>query len=414
MLDLTSFDAALKEVYTPDAVEDMVYKDNPLLALIPKDENFVGDSRVVPLIYGNPQGRSASFSRAQTRGLATSSYLKRFTVTRVKDYSIATIDNETIFASQNDLGAFMRAATLEIDGAINSLTRSAAVDLYRSGYGGRGTIGSISTTTITLANAADITNFEVGMELDAAAAETSGTLRARGSSTNGLIVTGVNRSTGVLTFGFNVTDATNGIPTAAASDTLFVRGDREDAATPTRLKIAGLEAWCPNAGVTATSFFGVDRTSDATRLGGLNYDGSAVPIEEALIEGAARVAREGGKIDHYFMSFNKFASLEKALGSKVQYVDLAANARISFRGVLVNGPRGEIKIVPDFNCPDNRIFGLQLNTWTFGSIGKMARPIDTDGNKMLRLATSDGVEVRYGFYGNVWCNAPGYNINIKA
>jgi hypothetical protein len=61
------------------------------------------------------------------------------------------------------------------------------------------------------------------MELEVSATET-GASRAYGSSTNGLIVTGVNRTTGVLTFGFNVTDATNGIP-AAAADYIFVRGD---------------------------------------------------------------------------------------------------------------------------------------------------------------------------------------------
>ncbi len=36
MLDLTSFQAALKQHYTSDRVENMVYADNPLLAMLPK------------------------------------------------------------------------------------------------------------------------------------------------------------------------------------------------------------------------------------------------------------------------------------------------------------------------------------------------------------------------------------------
>lgn len=412
MLDLTSFDAALKEYYTDDAVEDMVYKDNPLFALIPKAEDFYGDVRVVPVVYGNPQGRSATFSRAQARGLLTSSYLTKFNITRVKDYSVATIDNETLLASQNDRGAFMRAATTEIDGAINSLTRSLAVDLYRGGYGARGVIGSISTNTITLATTNDICNFEVGMELDLATTESASALRAYGTSTNGLFVSGVNRSAGTITCAFNVTDGTNGIPTATAGDFIFVRGDRQNSASPAMTKLAGLDAWCPYTAPGSTSFFGVDRTADVTRLGGLRYDGTAVPIEEALIEGATLAAREGWKLDHYFMSYDKYSSLEKALGSKVQYVDLAANARIAFRGIRVNGPRGEINIVPDQNCQSNRIWGTTLSTWTLGSIGKAVRVIDTDSLDMLRLSGTDGVECRYGFYGNVWCKAPGANIAI--
>lgn len=39
-LDMTSFDAALKAHYTDDMVMNLVFKDNPLLALIPKMENF--------------------------------------------------------------------------------------------------------------------------------------------------------------------------------------------------------------------------------------------------------------------------------------------------------------------------------------------------------------------------------------
>lgn len=67
-LDLQSFDAALKQHYTSDTVEMMVYKDNPFLALVKKMEDFGGRNLPIPLIYGNPQGRSANFTNAQTRG----------------------------------------------------------------------------------------------------------------------------------------------------------------------------------------------------------------------------------------------------------------------------------------------------------------------------------------------------------
>lgn len=41
-LDLTSFDFALKEYYTDEKVEDLVYRDNPFLAMVPKREDFYG------------------------------------------------------------------------------------------------------------------------------------------------------------------------------------------------------------------------------------------------------------------------------------------------------------------------------------------------------------------------------------
>jgi hypothetical protein len=409
-LNLTSFDAALKEHYSDDRVEVMSYEDNALFALTSKMEDFGGRGLPIPIVYGNPQARSVNFATAQSRSTVSSSQLKYWELKRVKDYSFATIDNETMEASKGDNNAFLEAATLEIDGSIHSLVRSIATAQYRSGYGDIGQIGSISTTTITLLDANSVTNFEVGMMLDLSATQ-SGALRSDGSSGNGLIITGIDRSAGVLTFGFNVTDSTNGIPAAAANDYIFQSGDH---VASTLTKIAGLEAWLPATAPTAgDSFFGMDRSADASRLAGQRFNGVALPIEEVLTTANASVAREGGKLSHFFMNYAKYSALENALGSKVQYVDVQMRPEISFRGIMVNGVRGPIRVIPDQNCPNNRIFGLQLDTFKVYSLGKAVRVIDTDGLQMLRQATSDGVEVRYGMYGNQGCRAPGYNINIQ-
>ncbi len=406
-LDMTSFDAALKEHYTDQRVENLVYKDNPFLALAPKYENFGGRNLPIPLIYGNPQGRSATFATAQARGALTNSLVEAFTLTRVKDYSIATIDNETLEASKGNANAFMEAATTEIDGAINSLTRSLAVAMFRDQTGWIGQVSvepteTAGTFSVTLANVNDVTNFEVGMVLVIWSATSGGTQRNCDGTATTFPVAAINRSTGVLT----LTGTYNASGTIAANDFIFVNGDRG-------LKMAGLESWIPASAPGSTAFFGVDRSIDVTRLGGQRYAAANIPLEEALSEGASRVAREGGKIDHYFMDYSKYAQLEKSLGSKVQYVDLKVNADVGFRGIMLNGPRGPVKVIPDQNCPSNRCFGVQLDTWKLYSLGKAVRVIDTDGLQMLRQASADGVEVRYGFYGNMGCKAPGYSINIQ-
>lgn len=394
-LDLTTFDAALKQHYTDDMIFDMVYKDNPLMAMLSKMEQFGGRNLPIPLIYANPQGRSATFTNAQTRGAVTSSKLEDFVLTRVRDYSIATIDNETLEASKGNANAFLEAATVEIDGAINSLTRSLAVAIYGDGTGIIGERASLSTNTVTLARLSDVTNFEVDMELGAVASDKT-TLR-----TGNTTITSVDRDLGTITL------------TSAAAITGFVDGDFLFVNGDFNSKLSGLEAWIPETAPTSTPFFGVDRTSDITRLAGRRHDGSAQPIEEALIDGASKVAREGGKIDHYMISYEKYAELEKALGSKVQYIDLTMTAQVAFRGIIVNGPRGPIRVIPDQNCPEDVAWGLDLKTFKLYSLGKAVRVIDTDGLSMLRQANADGVEVRYGFYGNLGCRAPGYNIRVK-
>lgn len=397
-LDLTTFASALKQHYTSDRVENMVYKDNPLLAMMPKMEQFGGKNLPIPIIYGNPQGRSATFATAQAN--KTNSQLKDFVLTRARDYSLASIDNETMEASKGNANAFIEAATTEIDGAIHSVTRSLAIAMYGTGSGSIGQVNAGFTgTAMQLKNIEDVTNFEVGMELVFSTADGGGAVKS-----GNITVTGVDRDTGAVTV--DAGTAIDGGTGPATNDYIFVQGDYD-------LKISGLRAWLPDSTPTSSPFFSVDRTADATRLGGIRYDGSAQPIEEALVDAASRVAREGGKPDVCFLSYDKFADLEKALGAKVQYVDHRVSAEIGFRGILIHGPRGPIRVIPDQNCPSDRAFMLQMNVWKLYSLGKCPRILDSDGLKMLRDSSADSVEVRVGYYAQMGCRAPGYNANVK-
>ena len=415
-LNTANYLAMLKEHYTGDRVEMMVYKDNPLHALLPKMEDFGGKYLPIPIIYANPQGRSADFARAQARSLLTNSETKSFFLTRVKDYSIATIETDVMEASKGDANAFMEAATVEVDGAINALTRSTAIAEYKSGYGAIGHVlagSAVNSTYITLSNDDDVVNFEVGMELMVSTSENAALLEAVGSSGNGLLITGVDRQATAqhLKFAYAVNDATNGIPTITNAMFLFIRGDRENSATPVKLKIAGLAGWVPASAPTAgDSWFQVDRSSDPTRLAGLRKAVGSLPLEEALTLGANLVAREGFAIDHYFMNYTKYTELQNALGSKVQYVDVKVTPEIAFRGVMINGKNGPVKVIPDQNCPQGYIYGLSLDSWKLNTIGKAIRVIDPDGLPFLRQSNADGIELRYGLKGNMSTNCPGGNI----
>lgn len=398
-LDVGTVTEALKEHYKPLRVQNMVYKDNPLLAMMPKYTKFGGENMPIPILYSNPQRRSATFVTGQAD--TSTSALKQFVLTRVKDYSFASITGESIKATERDSDAFLRYATMEIDGAMHSLTRSLAIALYRDGSGSIGTLSvdPVVGTTYTLTNAENITNFEVGMDV-VFADSTGDSLRAGGART---ILT-INRDAG--TFTAAAADSALGI-----SDDIFQEGDYVSASD--RLKVSGLEAWCPTAAPAATAFFGVDRTADATRLGGNRFDGSALPIEEALIGGAARVAREGGSPDVCMVDFATFSNLEKALGSKVVYDEAKArDVDIGFAAISLRGPRGTIKIVPDQNCQPNVAWMLQMDTWCLNTLGEAPMFLDLDNNRMLRESAADAYEVRMGYYGNVSCNAPGYNCRV--
>ena len=289
---------------------------------------------------------------------------------------------------------------------MNSLTRSLAVSMYGDGSG---TIGTVNTTDpggatfFTLSNAEHVTNFEVGMSIVFAPTSAVGTGGLVGSAVS---VTGINRDTGVITVGTALHADVD------AGDLVFQEGDYTAAGT--RLKVTGLDGWLPAVAPTGgDSFAGIDRSVDATRLGGVRFDGSSMPVEEALIEAASKVARDGGRPDTAFCDFKTYASLEKSLGARVRYATLnAPDIQIGFNGISIVGPAGEIKIVPDLNCNPDVIYLLQLDTWSLNSLGAAPQFLDLDDNKILRDAGADAYEVRLGYYAAMGCSAPGYNARV--
>lgn len=409
---------ALKELYVDDSffMKDLVYRKNPFLALVPKAEGpaeMGGKYIPCPLIYAANQGRSATFSNAQNN--QTPSQLASYFVYRVTNYSLATITNELIESTASNIGAFLDEAKLQVDGAIRSISNDLALDLFRSGTGSRGTIGSITgTTTITiqLANVSDIVNFEVGMTLVGSSAD-------GGAPTSGdsIVITSVNRSSGVI-----VGTAT-GTPGAnwTTGYYLAVQGDVPTAgitsATTSRLKTTGLAAWLPYGGPQAgDNYWGVDRTTDPTRLAGVWFNGANESIEEAFIDASALVAREGGEPEMAFTNFNTWAALEKELGAKVQYVQVKHdNADIAFKGITINAPYGPITVMADRNCQPNTAYLLEMDTWKFRSTGKAPHILTygIEGLEGLRVGNADALEVRVGYYGNLICNAPGWNCVIR-
>lgn len=398
--DMTSFDAALKEHYNNQMVENLVYKNNPLLAMLPKYESFGGRNYPMPLIYGNPQNRSSTFSNAS--GLSSESQVEAFTLTRVKNYSLAFVDGETLDASKGDKNAFMSALTTEIDGAFTSISNDIAFGIGRDSSGYRAQVNAepsvASTTVITLKNSEDVVGFELNQDIVIWSAKSGGSQRLYDTGVTTGLISAVDRSAGTITV--NTAYTANG--TIAADDFIFVNGDRGN-------KISGLEDWIPDSAPTSTAFFGVDRSVDTNRLGGIRTTGTSMPIEEALVESAMDIGREGGNPDYAFLNYKQYAKLIKSLGSKVQYIDLDVNGVVGFRGVLIHGANGPIKVLADRSIRDQRAYLLSMNTWELASLGPLAKMLQADGNKLLRQSSADAYEIRVGSYAQLGCKAPGHN-----
>lgn len=366
-----------------------------------------------PVVFGGPQGRSGTFTDAQTYQTAPS--LASFFVYRISNYAVASITNELLEATRDNAAAFIDEGKLVMDTAVRNITNDLALDLYKDGSGARGSISSISTGVITLADANSVVNFEVGMVL--VAFSVSGQTYTQSTSSALGYVIAVNRYAGTITVSATEGGAA-GTPTnwSTSFPNLGVKGDvtfGTITATTSFKKVSGLAAWFPSTAPSSTdSFWGVNRSTDSRLYGTIAQNTSTETIEEALIDAASLCAREGGEPNYAFMNFKSYAALEKSLGSKVQYVTVNHDmADIAFKGITINAPYGPITVIPDRNCPSNTAYLLDMETLKFRSLGKAPHILTygAEGLEALRISNADAVEIRWGYYGNLTCSAPCWN-----
>jgi len=378
--------------------------DTICLAMMPKFEGFGGRNMPVVLEYGHPAGRSQVFGTAQAN--ATPSLFEDFLLTRVHDYGVTQITGEVADAMETDSYSWVRGITNQINGIMKQTARNLHIMAYRAGDGFRGVAGVVAGALITLTQPEDAANFEVGMSIDSC----TGAGAPAGFPDT---IAAINRITGVLT---STLAAWPG-PVAAA-DNLFVEGDYTIAAGINM--VSGLSAWVPPAAAPGAGlFFGVNRTLDATRLGGLRLLAGAagMTIEEGLIAGAFQVDQYGGTPTHCFMHPVNYRDLVNALGAKCNYERVQSQhagvkAPIGFRAVMLDGPKGPVACVSDNAAPLGIAWMLDLSTWVLASLGPAPKLLMRDGNKILRQAAADGYEVRCGYYAQIGCKAPGYNCAI--
>lgn len=410
--------AALKELYTDsnEYMKDLVYKENPFLALVPKNESpdgFAGKYIPVPLEYGTPQGRSHAFSNAQSQQTATS--LASFFVYVIQDYQLVTISNLLMEQTKSNAGAFVDAAKLQMDSGIRNITNNIAFELFGDGSGVRANIASATGTgpyVITLDNPNKIVQFEVGMSLQNVTIS-GGSVTINASGAIGT-VTAVNRATGVIT----VSAATD-VSWAAAGNGLVVAGDISSGAlsTSSYLALSGLSAWLPVTSPAANdSFWGVNRSADPTRLAGCRYNASAYTIEEGMTNALAFLNREGGRPDICIMDFASFAALVNSLGAKVQYVQIKHDeVEVAFEGISFVSAYGKVSVLADRSCPPQTAYLLTMSTWKLRSLGKVPHILTygMEGLEGLRVGSADALEIRIGYYGNLICSAPGFNCVVQ-
>lgn len=393
-----SLDAALKELYSGQTVQNLVYDKScrPLMSALKKNKDFSGRKMLLPVIWEDVGGLSYSFSQAQTNVAA--SEIEAFEIDVTRMYTVARIEGEALLRSRHDKGAFLKGLKHLVDSAINRCANKVESMLFRSQSGDIGTISSIASNVITLTNKGDVFNFFVNQEL-VFAASVSAALRDSGTSAT---VTAVDRGAGTVTI-----DATpTGVTT---SDVIFNEGDYASS-SDTNL-VAGLASWLPLSAPSSTAFLGVDRSQDS-RLGGLRISGSLSDIEGSIIEAAALLGRESAATpDVCWMSYDVFRRLVNELGAKVERAP-GGTGTGGYREIEIYGPKGVIKCRPAAGCPEGLAYLLSMKCWQLVSMGEPVQILKEDGLMISRMASADSYEVRVASWVQLGCDGPGLNVRI--
>jgi hypothetical protein len=420
--------AVLKELYSDDSwvMKDLVFDKNPFLAICPKDEvemGMGGKFFPIPVLYDTGAGRSAALGTAQT--YQTAPQTVEFQVTRVSNYSVATLTNDFLRASASNIGAFMPGAELNVKSAFRNVSNDLAHDMYGDGSGFRGSYGvgngSITSGVIVLDNLGMVYQFAVGMAL--VSYSTSGQTPTQSTASALGYVISVDTGLGTVTVSATQGGAA-GTPTnwsssfpnlAQAGDVNFIALGLSSA---NMLKIAGLGAWIPSAAPSGSdSFFGVNRSVSPTKLAGLRFvGGSSESIQDALIDGVNQLAAqssEAGDPDYILINPVSYQTLVKQLTSQANYVNVKHDEiDISFKALVLPTANGEIAILQDRNCPAQTAYIITLKTFKLRSLGKVPQFLTFPGfydQLGFPVPGSDAVELRVGYYANLTCNAPGAN-----
>ena len=424
---LTDWEASLKEMYSERETKPLSFADNVLLGTMPKERKNGGGDYFTQVVYRQaPGGGSGSFAKAKLNGY--SSKLSKLNITRVPMWQRVAVNARLMLAGEKTDESVI-AVSREFDNGFTELATKAERRLFRSASGRIGQVKStttVTTDTIILTDRADAWNFQAGDKCQFSATETGGAVRVGGTSSGILTVETVDYDAGTVKFTGADNQAEAGV---AVLDFVYQDGDYDTC-------IAGLESWLPagsgRTAALAASFFGLTRSVDPQRLGGIYVDGTALggDANDIIIHLESEVVKHGGKPDICICPTDFFRDLAKIWVSTRQgfeRVMVSASDKTSsgepliisrlYPGIKAMVGGSMLTIVPTRNCPSNRLYMLQRDTWTVRHVGSGIPMFATEelGGQMLQMDTWTSGQTDIEVVGwlmadfNLGCEAPGKN-----
>lgn len=371
--------AVLKQFYTKEGVQSLLFRNSPVLKRIGKTR-VEGKSQSYSAMYGFGGAVSSDYTVALNNATNQAKNVE-FLVTPGQLFSVYQLNAKEIQASLSKRGAYMKVAGNKHFAATEGMRKSLAAAFYGRGYGEIAVLGSSNAAVIAAGPVSPATTVDITLPDDAIIKFDVGSrlaLKTSVAATSEATVLTVTKITG------NVVTVTIGTPYAGASgtDIVTIAGSIDASGNP--LAPVGLGGWLPVVGERAnndwnnyinTKFYGVTRAIASDRLAGQFYKAASGESKKSAIKNLIkRVRRAGSKADLIVLNDDDWAALSDEIESTNSYftqtsTKSAKKASVGFGDLSASFSTNFIEnIVDDPYCPKGQFYVLDSETiemWSY-------------------------------------------------
>ena len=377
--------AMLKVYYKKEGIENLLFRNSPLLKKMKKDR-VEGKEQRFAAMYSRGGACSGDFTAAKAQA-ATVAKTAEFCVTPGQLFSVYSMNAKEVAASKTNAGAYMRVGGAKCFAASESMRKTLAAALYGAGYGeickvpsGGWTFTESTAATITLPEDA-VMKIDVGSKLVIKATRETAETNAQQTIT----VQAIN-GTSVTVMPADGTDATENY-------IVCLKGSM-DSSSP--ILPVGLDGWLPVKAKRTTSawtnfiddlFFGVDRSVNPDRLAGAFYDatGAASAATQkksyAVTQLIKKLRRQGSLCDMIVMNDDDFLDFANEIETTNTFFTQTSTkgkkeATIGFSDISAAFSTNYVEnVIDDPYCNKGRFYVLSSDSvefWGYTNVDKIA------------------------------------------
>jgi hypothetical protein len=390
----------VREIWPDENLIEEVIEEEPVLGMCAKETDWGYGVVHHPLGWGANQGIGRTF--ADARNYKSTAQQAEFQLSTREMHAALSLEGKLLrtFEYTKKKALLVDPVTRAGEGTIDRMRRRFSASIHGNGIGKIGRIKStsnVNTATITLDDANDLKNFEEDRPIQVeSTGATGGTVSTEVAYVSSI---GTEESPTVTI----VDSAGDSITWAAAFASVSVAtGFRiYGAGTYDDDYIDGLDAYLPSHSGSPGTFLTCNRNRNPNWLAGRCMTGTNLSVYQR-IKKASRLSVDGGnKPDTYLLSTRNFEKLEFEFDNKLQLQKFPAadvgkyKLGISYTGVIVQGPRGPIKVLPSMWMPDDVERCGEMDTLLMGSIGPLVHWDMGNGmGSMSSMRTEDSTDNR--------------------